>query len=615
MSGVVPGFDEVWRWDGWTTSDEILTHGAVDSNGDVVLVGTQGYSSVEDILDDTFEDTYSGDFAAVKLDGASGDLLWTWTDSSLGSAADLFLAGDTDSNNDVVMGGRTEGYWSSSNPDSVAHLAAVKLDGGTGDEIWRYQEHPPDSYTSLENYFYYGSGSVTGITVDGDDNCFLVGQTWGSLVFGEGDAGDSDFFVIKLDGTDGSEIWTVQGGESTSFDFFVDVKVDSAGDLVAVGIGGDEDAINVVVVKFSGIDGSIIWEYSPVTSFTHDVPESVDVDTQDDVYIAGGYDALNLEGDLAETPVVLKLDGATGDVVWTYEGVGTSRAGFFGVAVDPTTGWVVGAGWTEGTWLTGAAQGGYDFAAVVLDGDTGDEIGRYQDGTTDDDHLSFVGFDSVGGLILGGSWTDTGADEFVAIKFAPGSASTPTPSSLQTTFSPLASSLAPIEATLDPLAVPTPSPIALPLGSDDPTTAPLAGNQPTSASPSPVGRGFITTPAPTTAAAGTESLAQWEIGAIAGGGTFLLLLLGLCLFFFRRKRPQGQHDAAKASGMGEFPPPPPPAFGTTLPPPAGQPLQAPPAYNSPPPEAFATEELPPPPSYEDLNPSDFNSTPDGTRWQ
>ncbi|CAN0045315.1 unnamed protein product [Ectocarpus fasciculatus] len=515
------------------------------------------------------------------------------------------------------MGGRTEGYWSSSNPDSVAHLAAVKLDGSTGDEIWRYQEHPPDSYTSLGYYFYNGSGSVTGVSVDGDDNCFLVGQTWGSLVFGEGDAGDSDFFVIKLDGTDGSEIWAVQGGESTSYDFFVDVKVDSAGDLVAVGIGGDEDAINVVVVKFSGIDGSILWEYSPVTSFTHDVPESVDIDTQDDVYLAGGYDALNLEGDQAETPVVLKLDGATGDVVWTYEGVATSRAGFLRVAVDPTTGWVVGVGWTEGTWLTGAAQGGYDFAAVVLDGVTGDELGRYQDGTTDNDYLSFVGFDSVGGLILGGSWTDTGGDEFVAIKFSPGSASTPAPSSLQATFPPLPSTSAPPEATPDPLAVPTPSPITLPSGSSDSTTTPLAGSQPPSATLSPVGRGFMTTPAPTTAAAGaealaptteaeTEALAQWEIGAIAGGGAFFLVLLGLCLFCFRRKRPQGQHDAAKARGMEEFPRPPPPAFGTSLPPPAEQPLQAPPAYNSPPPQAATTEELPPPPSYEGLNPPEFS---------
>ncbi|CAB1110486.1 unnamed protein product [Ectocarpus sp. CCAP 1310/34] len=463
MSVATPEFDEVWRWDGWTTSDETLTHGAVDSDGDVVLVGTQGYAAAEDLVDDTFVDAYSGDFAAVKLEGASGEVLWTWTASSLGSEADVFLASDTDSNNDVIMGGTTEGYWSSSNHDSVPHLAAVKLDGSTGDEIWRYQERPPDSYTSLESFFYYGSGSVLGVAVDGDDNCFLAGQTYGSLVFGEGDPGDSDFFVIKLDGTDGSEMWTVQGGESTSFDAFHNVKVDSGGDLIAVGIGGDEDAVNVVV-KFSGTDGAVLWEYSPVTSFTHDVPQSVDVDTQDDVYIAGGYDALNLHGILAETPVVLKLDGATGDVVWTYEGVNTSSAGFSRIAVDLTTGWVVGAGWTTGTWLTGAAQGGYDFAAVVLDGVTGDELGRYQDGTTDDDYLSFVGFDSVGGLIIGGQWTDTGGDEFVAIKFAPFELIAPTPApTLPPTLIP----------TLTPTLTPTPAPTIAPV-----TLAPMTTPSP-----------------------------------------------------------------------------------------------------------------------------------------
>ncbi|CBJ29523.1 hypothetical protein Esi_0149_0082 [Ectocarpus siliculosus] len=649
MSAAFPEFDEVWRWDGWTTLDEHTNDGAVDLDGNVVLVGSQGYAAAEDLLDDTFVDAYSGDFAAVKLEGASGEVLWTWTASSLGSEADMFLAVDTDSNNDIVMGGRTEGYWSSSNPDSVAHIAVVKLDGGTGDEIWRYQEHPPDSYTSLGSYFYYGYGSVSGVAVDGDDNCLLVGQTYGSLVYGEGDPGDSDFFVIKLDGTDGSEIWTVQGGESASFDSLHHVKVDSGGDLIVVGIGGDEDAVNVVVVKFSGTDGAVLWEYSPVTSSTHDVPASVDVDTQDDVYIAGGYDALNLQGTLAETPVVLKLDGATGDVVWTYEGVATSSAGFRSVAVDLTTGWVVGAGWTTGTWLTGAAQGGYDFAAVVLDGVTGDELGRYQDGTTDDDSLKFVGFDSVGGLILGGSWTDTGEAEFVAIKFAPFELVAPTPApTLPPTLAPtLARTPAPTVAPVTLAPMTTPSPLAISADAGDPTPAPFQLNQPPQTTESPVGRG-LTTPAPTTSAAAAAVLSEWEIAAIAGGGSFLLLLLGLCLFCFRRKRPEGQQGAAKgasrplpvegfgglsvqgeilqprppvkASGVAEFAPPAPPAPKTPLPPPAEPPLPPPPAYNSPPlppPEVVATEteEVPPPPPYEEMNAPEPAAAPAEAPWE
>ncbi|CAN0511657.1 unnamed protein product [Ectocarpus sp. 12 AP-2014] len=582
MSVATPEFDEVWRWDGWTTLDDHANDGAVDSDGNVVLVGSQGYVAAEYTIDDTFEDAYSGDFAAVKLDGASGEVLWTWTASSLGSEADLFLAVDTDSNNDIVMGGRTEGYWSSSNPGTTPHIAVVKLDGGTGDEIWRYQEHPPDSYTSLGSYFYYGSGSVSGVAVDGDDNCFLVGQTYGSLVYGEGDPGDSDFFVIKLDGTDGSEIWTVQGGESTSFDALHHVKVDSAGDLIAVGIGGDEDAVNVVVVKFGGTNGAVLWEYSPVTSFTHDVPESVDVDTQDDVYIAGGYDALNLQGTQTETPVVLKLDGATGDVVWTYEGVATSSAGFQSVAVDLTTGWVVGAGWTTGTWLTGAAQGGYDFAAVVLDGVTGDELGRYQDGTTDDDSLSFVGFDSVGGLVAGGT-TYTDEDEFVAIKFAPWNSTYPTTGTealSQWEIGTIAGAGALFLLLLGLCIF-----CFRRKSSQGQQDAAKAGS--------------------------SQSL---PVGNFGGPSVQVEVL---------QPRP-----LVNVSGMGEFVPPAPPAPTappapapkTPLPPPAEPPLSPPPDYNpppSPPPEVAATEteERPPPPSYEEMNAPEPAAAPAEAPWE
>lgn len=116
VGSIAPEFDEVWRWDGWTTLDEQVEDGAVDADGNIVLVETQGYATEEDYLDDTFEDALSGDFAAVKLDGASGAVLWSWTDSSLGNEADVFFAVATDSNNDIIMEGRTDGYWSSSTP-------------------------------------------------------------------------------------------------------------------------------------------------------------------------------------------------------------------------------------------------------------------------------------------------------------------------------------------------------------------------------------------------------------------------------------------------------------------------------------------------------------------
>ncbi|CAM9663315.1 unnamed protein product [Scytosiphon promiscuus] len=723
---VSPSFDEEWRWDGWTTSDESLTDGAIDSEGNIILVGSSSlYTVPSGAYDDTFVDEVSGDFTAIKLDG-DGEVLWTWTESSFGDYADSWGAVDTDSNDDVVMGGRTDGYWASSNPDGAPHLAVAKLDGDSGGEIWRYQGYSPDSTTSTSTSFR--SGSVFGVTIDGDDNVFLVGQVYGSLVDSEDYQEDSGYFVIKLDGTDGSEIWTAQGGEPDSFDSLRAVKADPAGDVVAAGFAGDEGAVNLIVVKFSGATGSSLWEHSTATSLTHDVGHSIDVDAQGDVYVAGGFDTENLQGGEAETPVVVKLDGTTGDVIWTYEGVATSTTVFYSVAVDPATGWIVGAGTTEGVWLAGAAQGDSDFAAVLLDGD-GEELSRFQDGTTYGEFLAFAGFDATGSLVLGGSWWGAGNADFVAIKFTPFEevtatpAPTPAPIDPAPTSAPVAPSPAPIDpaptsapaapspAPIDPAptsapAAPSPAPIApsptlapvvpSPVPIDpDPTSAPVSSEPivlpltpaPLSDNPTstPVGDvpalppSFLSpaTPAPTLPAVAAQAvLAEWEIGAIAGGGgAFLLLLLGLCCLCFRPKRPQIQHHPSKGSfrsassevlgcpaargdqprtqnraninqAQGEPRGPPPrvhPAPETPLPPPAALPSPPPPRYSSlsrplptppspqvpsppspplrPPPPPFedvvVQAEMPePPPPFQELPPRGFpTATPAETPWQ
>ncbi len=253
-------FSEAWAWAGWTASSERISGGAIDAGGSLLLVGNLGHEVIE-YDDDTFVDPVAGDFAAVKL-LSSGEVLWTWTDSSWGSYFDSWYAVDTDSNNDVstvvertctgggkffcfrvapmllpidgtpnsffipldtaketircatpcypiatelyvlqvIIGGITEGYWADWNFDETWHMAVVKLDGSTGDELWRYQESPPD-YTTTAVFGYYsysGHTSVLGVAVDSDDNVFLVGQVYGSLEIGEGDPGDSDAYVMKV---------------------------------------------------------------------------------------------------------------------------------------------------------------------------------------------------------------------------------------------------------------------------------------------------------------------------------------------------------------------------------------------------------------------------------
>lgn len=223
--------------------------------------------------------------------------------------------------------------------------------------------------------------------------------------------------VRQLDGANGTEIWRRQVGEFSEFDAFTSAKSDSEGNLVVVGVSGQIDTIDLVVLKLSGTNGSTLWEYSPLSRTSIDVLRSLDVDVEGNVYVAGGIGAGNLHGHMAEKPVVLKLSGSTGAPLWTYEGPAPSRAVFKSVSVDRITGAVVGAGNTEGTWLEGATRGGNDFAAVILNGTTGEELSRYQDGTVVDDYLSFAGFDAQGALLVGGGSAVGGVADVVAIKF------------------------------------------------------------------------------------------------------------------------------------------------------------------------------------------------------
>ncbi len=293
-----------------------------------------------------------------------------------------------------------------------------------------------------------------------------------------------------------------------------------------MGKRGQVDSIDFIVLKLSGTDGSTLWDYSP-SSVTIDVLRSVDVDSEGAVYVAGGFDAENIQGEIAEVPVVLKLDGSTGGVIWTYEGTAPSRAVFFSVGVDPVTGVVVGAGTTEGTWLEGAEQGGYDLAAVVLNGTTGEELSRYQNGTIYDEYLSFAGFDARGALLVGGTGSQ---DDAVAIKFGgPQDSEEEIQAGMVVTPAPT------VAATPFPTTSVTPSPTA------GESPSPTASETPSPTAPETPSPTMGATPAQTAAATNStrpavirsaefqssadEGLAEWEIGSIVVGLALLLLLL------------------------------------------------------------------------------------------
>ena len=91
--------------------------------------------------------------------------------------------------------------------DGNRDIAAVKLSGSDGTELWRYQ-----AVSSTSSSGGTGISYVLGVAVDGGGDPVLVGSTYNSLVSGVGAAGDWDFFAIKLEGSTGRELWRIQGG-------------------------------------------------------------------------------------------------------------------------------------------------------------------------------------------------------------------------------------------------------------------------------------------------------------------------------------------------------------------------------------------------------------------
>lgn len=99
---------EAWRYEGWTDLDERATAGAIDTDGSLILVGIQGDEALADY---PFLGEIGGDFAAVKL-LSSGEELWSWIDPSSVNQTGVWLAVDTDSENNVsksVGGGENFG--------------------------------------------------------------------------------------------------------------------------------------------------------------------------------------------------------------------------------------------------------------------------------------------------------------------------------------------------------------------------------------------------------------------------------------------------------------------------------------------------------------------------
>jgi outer membrane protein assembly factor BamB len=282
---------------------------------------------------------------ARKRRGKTGRIVW---ERAVGKCDYPTSSVAIDAKNDVILG--------------LAGFALVKLDGKTGEQLWR---------TELEEGAPWGSGFVSALAIDKTGDVIAAGTG----IFNPHDDEDRDFAVEKLRGTTGELVWRfrIDGelapcppddenchndqGPSASANA---VAVDAAGRVFAVGGVETPTGSELTVVALDGSDGAERWRHA--RSATPSLPGysyGTSVLATPSAIYAGGYQIPN------GSALVVRLDAANGHERWVRSLDGNTQAiGAVRALALHRTGDVLAAGTGPG------AGAGHVFAARVSpDGD------------------------------------------------------------------------------------------------------------------------------------------------------------------------------------------------------------------------------------------------------
>lgn len=226
--------------------------------------------------------------------------------------------------------------------------------------------------------------------MDGGGDAYVAGQ-------GLAD-GEDTFLVVRIDGTTGAEVWRYEvSGFSAEA---LDVVLDASGDVLAAGrtfvVGNGFD---FAVARIDGDTGAELWRSEIDTAQRRDVARDVAIDAAGDVFAAGSFENGPLDSDFG----VVKLDGATGAVVWQREiDVGGSASADFAtsIAVGPA-----------GDPVAGGILDG-DLAIIKFEGATGASVWNQtpNGGGPTVDGLDTIAIDSTGDVYAGGQLTRSMAE-------------------------------------------------------------------------------------------------------------------------------------------------------------------------------------------------------------
>jgi hypothetical protein len=133
-----------------------------------------------------------------------------------------------------------------------------------------------------------------------------------------------DLFVLRLDGTNGSVVWSRKWG-STTEEYGHAVALAANGDVLVTGdskgLGTTNSKADVVVLRLDGTNGGVLWSRS-WGGLDIDTGSGIAVAASGDVYVTGSTASFGVG---ANDVFVLRLNGASGSTVWSQTWGGPSN--------------------------------------------------------------------------------------------------------------------------------------------------------------------------------------------------------------------------------------------------------------------------------------------------
>lgn len=272
---------------GATVWDVLLDSGSpVDPKG--IAIGPDA----NPIVVATAFSTGNSDFRLVKLDGATGAILWNVLFDGDPDELAAAVAIGPDGNPIVTGSGQNSDF---------SDIRTAKFDGTTGALLWSVRFS-----SGFDDY-----GNALAVTPEGD-----------AVVAGLSDLeSNSGPRVIMYDGTTGATIWNVflpeaaNGNESETFG----VAVGSDGNPVIT--GDDLSGGTTFAAKINGADGTLLWTSLLGDNTGAGGSDDIAIDPSGDPIVTGSH--------------TVRYDGASGETMWSLTEQGGALLEGRGIAVGP----------------------------------------------------------------------------------------------------------------------------------------------------------------------------------------------------------------------------------------------------------------------------------------